>query len=223
MHLSFTNYRKAFGSVEVLKINDLILESGIYWVKGENGSGKSTLLKSIAGIIDFEGEIKLNGFNSKKKTVDYRKFVNFAEAEPLFPEFLTGKDMVELFAEAKNATSAQIEFYLITMNMQAYIHEPIGAYSSGMLKKLSLVLAFLGKPQLILLDEPLITLDIESLQILYKWIEKKYTEEGVSFLISSHQALDLAETITRKTLLVENRTLKMNADGTYEKSLQDIC
>jgi len=75
-----------------------------------------------------------------------------------------------------------------------------------------------------LLDEPLITLDIESLQILYKWIEKKYTEEGVSFLISSHQALDLAETITRKTLLVENLTLKMNnADGTYENSLQDIC
>lgn len=209
MHLSFTNYRKTFGAVEVLKINSLQLESGIYWVKGENGSGKSTLLKSIAGIIDFEGEIKLNDFNSNAKAVEYRKQVNFAEAEPLFPEFLTGKDMVNLFAEAKNATSSQTEFYLNEMKMQAYIHEPIGAYSSGMLKKLSLVLAFLGNPQLILLDEPLITLDTDSLQILYNWIEKKYTEEGVSFLISSHQALDLDEKIARKTLLVENRTLNL--------------
>ncbi|MFY7912179.1 MAG: ABC transporter ATP-binding protein [Emticicia sp.] len=209
MHLSFTNYRKTFGAVEVLKINSLQLESGIYWVKGENGSGKSTLLKSIAGIIDFEGEIKLNDFSSNAKAVEYRRQVNFAEAEPLFPEFLTGKDMVDLFAEAKHATSSQTEFYLNKMKMQAYINEPIGTYSSGMLKKLSLVLAFLGNPQLILLDEPLITLDTDSLQILYNWIEKKYTDEGVSFLISSHQALDLVEKIARKTLLVENRTLNL--------------
>ncbi|GGD50505.1 hypothetical protein GCM10011514_13430 [Emticicia aquatilis] len=209
MQLSFTNYRKTFGAVEVLKINNLYLDSSIYWVKGENGSGKSTLLKSIAGIINFEGEIKLNDFNSQRKTVEFRKLVNFAEAEPLFPEFLTGKDMVDLFAEAKNASSFQTEFYLNEMKMQTYINEPIGAYSSGMLKKLSLVLAFLGNPQLILLDEPLITLDTDSLQILYKWIEKKYTEEGVSFLISSHQALDLDETLARKTLLVENRTLNL--------------
>lgn len=209
MQLSFTNYRKTFGAVEVLKINDLKLESGIYWVKGENGSGKSTLLKSIAGIIDFEGEIKLNELNSQRQTSEYRKLVNFAEAEPLFPEFLTGKDMVDLFTEAKKATSSQVGFYLNEMKMKAFINEPVGAYSSGMLKKLSLVLAFLGNPQLILLDEPLITLDTDSLKILYRWIEKKYTKEGVSFLISSHQALDLDGTIARKTLLVENRTLNL--------------
>ncbi|MER0438659.1 ATP-binding cassette domain-containing protein [Emticicia sp. W12TSBA100-4] len=208
MQLSFTNYRKAFGAVEVLNINDLTLESGIYWVKGENGSGKSTLFKSIAGIIDFDGNIELNkSLNSQKQTVEFRKMVNFAEAEPLFPEFLTGKDLINLFSEAKNAPPSQSEFYLNDMKMQTYINEPVGAYSSGMLKKLSIVLAFLGKPQLILLDEPLITLDTYSLKILYKWIEKKFVEDGVSFLISSHQPLGFDSGIATKTLLVENRTL----------------
>lgn len=208
MQLSFTNYRKTFGAAEVLNINDLTLESGIYWVKGENGSGKSTLFKSIAGIIDFEGDIVLNQIlNSQKQTVEYRKLVNFAEAEPLFPEFLTGKDLIKLFSEAKNAPASQSEFYLSDMKMQTYLNEPIGAYSSGMLKKLSIVLAFLGKSQLILLDEPLITLDSDSLKILNKWIEKKFVEDGVSFLISSHQALSLDSGIATKTLLVENRTL----------------
>lgn len=208
MQLSFTNYRKAFGAVEVLNINDLTLESGIYWVKGENGSGKSTLFKSIAGIIDFDGNIELNkSLNSQKQTVEFRKMVNFAEAESLFPEFLTGKDLINLFSEAKNAPPSQSEFYLNDMKMQTYINEPVGAYSSGMLKKLSIVLAFLGKPQLILLDEPLITLDTYSLKILYKWIEKKFVEDGVSFLISSHQPLGFDSGIATKTLLVENRTL----------------
>ncbi len=208
MQLSFTNYRKTFGAIEVLNINDLTLDSGIYWVKGENGSGKSTLFKSIAGIIDFEGNIVLNQLlHSQEQTVEYRKLVNFAEAEPLFPEFLTGKELIKLFSEAKNAPASQSEFYLSDMKMQTYINEPIGAYSSGMLKKLSIVLAFLGKAELILLDEPLITLDTESVKILYKWIEQKYTEEGVSFLISSHQALSFEGHIPAKTLVVENRTL----------------
>lgn len=208
MQLSFSRYRKTFGAVEVLKINDLIIDSGIYWVKGENGSGKSTLLKSIAGIIDFEGNIVLNqSLNSQKQTVEYRSLVNFAEAEPLFPHFLTGQDLINLFTEAKNAPASQSEFYLKDMKMQAYINEPVGAYSSGMLKKLSIVLAFLGKPQLILLDEPLITLDTDSLTILYQWIEKKFMEDSVSFLISSHQALSFGSEIAVKTLLVENRTL----------------
>lgn len=208
MQLSFTNYRKTFGAVEVLNINNLAIESGIYWVKGENGSGKSTLFKSIAGIIDFEGNIILNQIlHSQKQTVEYRKLVNFAEAEPLFPEFLTGNDLIKLFSEAKNAPASQSEFYLSDMKMQTYINEPIGAYSSGMLKKLSIVLAFLGNAELILLDEPLITLDTESVKILYKWIEQKYTEEGVSFLISSHQALSFEGHIPAKTLVVENRTL----------------
>lgn len=211
MQLSFTNYRKIFGAVEVLKINDLTLEAGIYWVKGENGSGKTTLFKSIAGIIDFEGNIVLNlNLNSQKQTVEYRKLVNYAEAEPLFPEFLTGKDLINLFAEAKNAPASQSEFYLSEMKMQSYINEPVGAYSSGMLKKLSIVLAFLGNPQLILLDEPLITLDTDSLKILYSWIEKKYVEEGVSFMISSHQALNFDSGIVTKTLIVENRTLNFS-------------
>lgn len=208
MQLSFSNYRKVFGTVEALKINDLTLESGIYWVKGENGSGKSTLFKSIAGIIDFEGNIVLNNhLNSQKQTVEFRKLVNFAEAEPIFPEFLTGKDLINLFAEAKNAPTSQSEYYLDEMKMQTYINEPVGAYSSGMLKKLSIVLAFLGNPQLILLDEPLITLDTDSLKILYSWIEKKYVEERVSFMISSHQTLSFDSGIATKTLIVENRTL----------------
>ncbi len=207
--LHFTNFNKFYSNFPTLKISDLTLDKGIYWVKGVNGSGKSTLLKSIAGILSFDGEITLNNISIKKQATAYRKLVNFAEAEPLFPEFLTGTEMLALFAAAKGAPKGQEVYFIESMNMQSYINRPIGTYSSGMLKKLSLLLAFIGHPQLILLDEPLITIDTDALMVLYKWINKLNAEDGVSFMLSSHQILD-AEIIGNTSLLeVENQSLKI--------------
>jgi ABC-2 type transport system ATP-binding protein len=207
--LQFKGFKKSYGNYPALTISELTIAPGIYWVKGVNGSGKSTLLKSIGGILAFDGDILLNTTISiKKQPVGYRKLVNFAEAEPLFPEFLTGKEMIDLFASAKDAPEGQEQYFIESMQMQSYIARPIGTYSSGMLKKLSLVLAFLGKPQLILLDEPLITIDTASLHILYQWMAEQ-RENGVSFLLSSHQAFDPSELPGASELLVENQTLRI--------------
>lgn len=208
--LSIKNFIKSYGSIEILSVNNLLLEPGIFWVKGENGSGKSTFLKAIAGIIDFNGNIILDDkINSKTAIVAYRKLVNFAEAEASFPTFLTGLDLIRLFADAKEAKPSQIEYYVKGMKMNEYIGDLIGTYSSGMLKKLSIVLAFLGNPKIILLDEPLITLDTESVKIFYTWVKERFQSEQVSFLISSHQALELEIGIEVRTILVQNNTLKL--------------
>jgi len=206
--LQFVNYKKAYGGFAALQVPGLSLDNGIFWIKGVNGSGKSTLLKSIAGILAFDGDIVLDGgISIKKQPVEFRKLVNFAEAEPLFPEFLTGKEMINLFADAKDAPKGQEAKYIESMGIQTYMDRPIGSYSSGMLKKLSLVLAFLGNPKLILLDEPLITIDTAALKILYSWISELNREQGVSFMLSSHQALDADELPKSETLLVQDQTL----------------
>lgn len=207
--LQFQNFTKSYGSYPALKIEDLQLENGIYWIKGVNGSGKSTLLKSIAGILAFDGDILIDSSISiKKQPVAYRKLVNFAEAEPVFPDFLTGAEMIALFAGAKDAPARQEEHYIKRMGMQSFVERPVGTYSSGMMKKLSLLLAFLGKPKLILLDEPLITIDTASLAILNSWIRERYEQEGTSFLLSSHQILEDGSLPISGELLVEDQTLK---------------
>lgn len=207
--LQIRNFRKAYGRFTVLSIDELAIKPGVFWIKGANGSGKSTLLKAAAGILDFDGEILLGGkISLKKDPIEYRRRVNFAEAEPVFPEFLTGKEMMNLFASAKRAPSQQQAYLIDSMHMNAYVNEPLSTYSSGMLKKLSLALAFLGKPDVILLDEPLITMDTASLQVVYRWIEEKHRDEKVSFFLSSHQPL---ETVLTDTLIVENQTVTSNA------------
>ena len=210
--LLIKNFIKKYGSVTILEITDLQISPGIFWIKGANGSGKSTLLKTLAGIISFEGEILLNeNISVKKHPVTYRKLVNFAEAEPVFPEFLTGLEMIKLFASAKNVPVKNSNYYIESMGMKEYISDALGTYSSGMLKKLSLVLAFLGKPEIILLDEPLITIDTDSLKILYQWIAEKNKKENVSFFLSSHQQLEMDYINLTGELMVENRTTKLIA------------
>ncbi|QNN40766.1 ABC transporter ATP-binding protein [Pedobacter roseus] len=208
--LHFNQFEKSYFDHLVLKIDNIKLPEGIFWIKGSNGTGKSTLLKAIAGILSFKGDIAIGTVYLKNHGVAYRKLVNFAATEPLFPEFLSGAEMIGLFAKAKGASSGQAEALLAEIGMQDYIYNPLGSYSSGMLKKLSLVLAFLGKPKLILLDEPLNTIDAESLEVLYRWINKKHKEEGISFLLSSHQSLDELKLPGLKQINIEDKKLTLN-------------
>lgn len=205
--IHFTNFRKSFGHSLILDIDDLKLETGAYWVRGVNGSGKTTLLKVIAGILDFEGDIYVDqNLSIKNNSTAYRRLVNFAEAEPVYPGFVTGTDMIALFSQAKGAAAEQALHYVRQLKMTDYIREPLSTYSSGMIKKLSLVLAFLGQPKLILLDEPLITLDDESLDMICQWITDLHTRDNVSFILSSHQPL-YAEHLRLKELFVQQKTL----------------
>lgn len=207
--LQLTNFRKTYHSQPVLQIDFLSITSGIYWVQGVNGSGKSTLLKALAGIVCFGGDSVLNGqISLKRHSVAYRRLVNFAEAEPVFPEFLTGTELLNLFEVAKQAPDQQADYFLESMLMTGYINDPIRTYSSGMLKKLSLVLAFLGRPACILLDEPLTTLDVDSLPILHAWIAEQHLQQGTTILLSSHQPLEGTTLPTIQNIVVEHQTIR---------------
>lgn len=207
--LRISDYRKKYQDLPVLNIPDLYLPNGIFWLKGTNGSGKSTLLKSLAGILYFEGNVILNEqISLKKDAIAYRTLVNFAPADPMYPDFLSGEEMVKMFAAAKSGSMQQAEQYLSDMNMNSYIKDELGSYSSGMLKKLSLVLSFLGHPKLILLDEPLITVDVDSLKVLFSWIKQKHEKDDCSFIIASHQPIEDNELEITSKLDVQNQTVQ---------------
>ncbi|MFT7056625.1 MAG: ABC-2 type transport system ATP-binding protein, partial [Roseivirga sp.] len=152
--LSLHQFEKSFGSQVILKIEDLSFVQGIHWVKGKNGSGKSTLFNCLAGLSPFKGEISFNDLSLKKSAEQYKFKVNYSQSEPLFPAFLTGNEMINFFAKLKKAPSGQVELLTKQLSVKAYADQPCGTYSSGMTKKLSIVLAFLGQPELIILDEP---------------------------------------------------------------------
>ena len=206
--LSFKNFSKAYHAQLILQIAELTIPAGLHWIKGRNGSGKTTLFKVLAGLLAYKGQITLEpDIILSKATVLHRKYINFGEAEPLYPAFLSGMDLIRLYTTAKQAPKSQVQELTETFQADLFLNKPVSTYSSGMQKKLSLILAFIGQPKIILLDEPLITLDEQTVRLMYDFIMRYHQHHQVSFLISSHQDISMPELPFTATWLVQNQTL----------------
>lgn len=206
--LTFTAIEKKYGSHLIISLNELILPNGIVWLKGANGAGKSTFLKMVAGLIPFKGEIYLDSTISiRKKPVEYRQLINHTEAEPAYPSFLSGYELIDFVKNIKKGTDVQINEIKEILGIDEYIQNPTGSYSSGMLKKLSLLMAFIGRPKWILLDEPLTTLDQTSQKALCELIMRKHKQDDISFIITSHHDIETADVRFDQTFIFKEKQL----------------
>lgn len=190
--LTVTNLTKAYDGRTVLTVPTLHLLPGVHYFRGGNGSGKTTFFRTVAGLLPFSGQILLdNQYEISRDPVAYRLRVNYAEAEPLYPTFLTPRDLVGFVGSAKRSTCAQTDELAQLLGVDTFWTQPTGTFSSGMLKKLSLLLALLGSPRLVLLDEPLTTLDVATAARLFEYIRTLRSEQDVAFWLTSHQDVSL--------------------------------
>ncbi|MBO9202999.1 MULTISPECIES: ABC transporter ATP-binding protein [Niastella] len=192
----------------ILYIPELKLDKGIYWIYGLNGSGKTTFLKILAGMIPFVGDAHINQLSLKKNGVEYRKLISFAEAEPVYPSYITGRDLVLFYQDIRKASQQQTDRLIAFSGLHAQLENPIGTYSSGMAKRLSLLLAFIGNPAWILLDEPLATLDTEAVHALPELINEYRQQYGTSFIFSSHQPFLSAALSIDKNFTITDNTIQ---------------
>jgi len=206
MVLKITALRQKYGSLEILDIPSWEVGYGIFWIHGENGAGKSTLFRTLSGMLPYEGNILLaDKFDLRKNPVDYRLRLNLGEAEPLYPSFLTPGDLIAFVAEAKQSPAGQAEMLISALGIN-YLTHPFGSCSSGMVKKVSLAISFLGNPSVIILDEPLITIDQDARTALFSLI-KTYHANGVTFLLSSHQAFQQEGLLVTGSYALKNKSL----------------
>lgn len=206
MVLEISQLSQYYGTHQVLDIPSWSIDYGIYWIQGENGAGKSTLFRTLSGMLPYAGDILLNGkYNLKNQSVDYLLRLNLGEAEPVYPSFLTPHDVLSFVAEAKQSPAGQVTMLTEALGIN-YLKQPFGSCSSGMVKKVSLALSFLGNPSLIILDEPLITIDKEARAALFE-VVKTYYQQGVTFLLSSHQTFEQEGLIISGAYALRNKTL----------------
>lgn len=204
--LAFEQYRKSYHGNLVLHIPQLLLPAGVYWLQGINGAGKSTLLRSIAGLLSFEGTIRVEQKDVKKQRMAYLQTVNWLEAEPLYPSFLTGNELIRFYLDTKKGDRQQTRLCAEALGVDKFGPQKVQTYSSGMTKKLAILLAFIGQPRLILMDEPLITLDATAMQTCMGLV-KEAADKGVSFLMTSHQPFDLGG-LPVQQLSIANQTIE---------------
>lgn len=164
MQLELKGIKKSFESKHVLKDINFTFEKGkIYGLLGRNGAGKTTLFNCLSGeITQDEGStvLEIEGMKRKLSNDD----IGYVFSTPILPEFLTGYEFIKFYLDIfKNRVTdlKTIEEYFHMMKIQEEDrHKLIKGYSHGMKNKLQMLCFIIARPPVILLDEPLTSLDV---------------------------------------------------------------
>ena len=169
---------------------------------GPNGAGKTTLMKTILGLTKFTGSIKVNGMTVSETRHTALKNVGALIEHPAIYPFMTGRQNLKLYSKDEN----NMEDIISILKMENYIDNKSKDYSLGMKQKLGIAIGLLNYPELVILDEPMNGLDIES-TILIRNIIKDYAQKGTLFLISSHILSELQKIMTDVILINEGKII----------------
>lgn len=184
-YIALNHVSKKIGKNEVLHDICLDLEKNkIYGIQGINGSGKTMLLRAICGLIRTTGEISVDGENPIRKgePLDIGVMIEL----PGFLKEFTGKENLQLLALLqKKITEEHIDKALIDVGLNPEDGRKYGKYSLGMKQRLGIAQAILGRPNLILLDEPTNAVDAGGIEQITQLI-RTLKQEGSTLLIASH-------------------------------------
>ncbi len=206
MKLEIQHLTKSYGEKEVLKDIDFIFEEGkIYGLLGRNGAGKTTFFNAINEDIEIDnGKFFLETEYGKNKLKT--KDIGYVISTPVVPEFLTAKEFLEFYLEInekdrKKTIEEYFELVKISKKDQNLL---LKEYSHGMKNKIQLLINIIANPKIILLDEPLTSLDIvvqEEMKKLLKEVKKDH------IIILSTHILELALDLCDDIVILSNKKL----------------
>lgn len=157
---------------------------------GPNGAGKSTIIKSIAGLLRFQGEITLDGYNNKSK--EAKQILGYIPEMPAIYDLLTVEEHLEFIRRAYKIEDDGYGEKLLERFELLDKKDKLGKeLSKGMQQKLSICCALVHKPKIMIFDEPMVGLDPHAIKEL-KQMFRELKEDGASILISTHM-LDSVE------------------------------
>lgn len=195
---------KSFGEQKVLDKIDFKLESGeIVGLIGPSGSGKSTLIKTMLGMEKAdEGEALVLDYKMPKREI-LSNIGYMAQSDALY-EMLTGYENLDFFGKMKgvpsNKLKKEIEYIAEIVDLTDDLKKLVSKYSGGMKRRLSLAIALIGSPELLILDEPTVGIDPSLRKNIWRELFKQ-RDNGVGILVTTH-VMDEAELTDKVGLLL---------------------
>jgi ABC-2 type transport system ATP-binding protein len=183
--------QKRYGSVEAVKDVSFQIEPGdIFGLLGPNGAGKTTTLRIICSLAAPDsGRVEVSGISVVANPKAVRQRLGYVAQEAAPDKVLTGREMLELqaalFHIPRAAAKPRIEQTIDLLGLSEWADKKTGTYSGGLRKRLDLATGLLHQPDVLVLDEPTVGLDIESRVVVWNFL-RKIREQGTTILITSH-------------------------------------
>lgn len=212
--LSVKGLHKRIGKKEIIKGLDFELHKGeVFGFLGPNGAGKTTTIRMIVGLIKpTSGSIEICGYNVRTQ---FTKAMNelgcIVENPELYP-YLTGWENLEHFARMlPNVEVDQINEIVDLVRLKERIHDPVKTYSLGMRQRLGIAQALLGKPKVLILDEPTNGLDPMGIREMRSFIRYLAEQEGLTVLVSSHLLSEVQLLCDRVAIISKGEIIKVDS------------
>ncbi|AFZ57803.1 ABC transporter ATP-binding protein [Anabaena cylindrica FACHB-243] len=185
------NLQKCYGTVEAVKDVSFQVQPGeIFGLLGPNGAGKTTTLRALCTLTTPDaGKIEVSGISALANPKLARQKLGYVAQEVALDKMLTGKELLQLQAALYHLPRAvikqRINNVLDLLGLQEYADKKTGTYSGGLRKRLDLAAGLLHSPDVLVLDEPTVGLDIESRFVVWEFL-RKLRAAGTTVVITSH-------------------------------------
>ena len=212
--ITASNLSKSYNGIQVLQIENLDIPKGqSFGLVGNNGAGKTTYFNLVLDLIQPSSGHIVNNDIQVNKSEDWKAFTSAFIDESFLIGYLTPEEYFYFIGELRNQNKADVDSLLA--QFEDFFHDEILGkkkflrdLSKGNQKKVGIVAALIGNPEVIVLDEPFANLD-PTTQIRLKQIVKKLTEDKhVTVLISSHDLLHVTDVCERIVVLEKGEVIK---------------
>ncbi|NET59162.1 MAG: ABC transporter ATP-binding protein [Symploca sp. SIO2E6] len=210
------NLQKRYGDVEAVKDISFQVEPGeIFGLLGPNGAGKTTTIRCLCTLTAADGgKIEVSGVSAFDNPRAVRRRIGYVAQEVALDKVLTGRELLALQADLyhlpKTFAKERINKMIALLGLEEYADKKTGSYSGGLRRRLDMAAGLLHQPEVLVLDEPTVGLDIESRFVVWEFL-RQLQKTGTTVLLTSHYLEEIDALADRVAIIDKGQVI---AEGT---------